>query len=73
MPQRKVLMIVTVITDDDNGKYVFGETDGGVYSENLKQYLTDFGKEGYQNLLKNLSSIDLQIQDIWDNLDKIKE
>lgn len=61
MAQRKLLFSVERISDDECGMYRIGEIDTLV-SENVREYINDFGEFGYQELIKFAAHIIFEAQ-----------
>jgi hypothetical protein len=61
MTERKQILKLSVITDDDCGMYQLGEIDGGFCHAELKDYLKHHKEYGFQQLLKSLAYIQRQV------------
>jgi len=65
MPERKTLVKIIKITDDDTGMYRIGEIDGGFSSEELLDYFNSHGEYGLNQLTSKLSHLQFQIWSAW--------
>lgn len=62
MAQRKDLLTVSVVTDDETGMYKIGEIDFGV-SGLLYDYLSHHGKDGVRDILAVLGHLAWEVKE----------
>lgn len=64
MASRTRLIEVTYHDDDDTGMYKIGEIDFGICGT-LEDYLESFGYEGKKDIIKTLSYLIYEVENIW--------
>ena len=65
MPERKTMMSISRITDDDTGMYLMGEIDGSFPEEELEKYIDTYGGYGFNELVTKLSFLQFQVWKAW--------
>jgi len=58
MPERKKILTINVITDDDTGMYSIGEIDGIFQEDELFEFVGDYNAD---NLIKHLAFLSYQV------------
>jgi hypothetical protein len=51
MPERKQLAKISRVTDDDTGMYRIGEVEGAFQQDQLKEFISRYGKGGLLSTL----------------------
>lgn len=67
MPERRGMLFINEITDDDTGMYEIGEIDGIFDRVDLRQYMNKYGKKGKDNLITHLAYLNYQVMEAWIN------
>jgi len=65
MPERKTILEISKVTDDDTGMYCIGEIDGIFQKHTLDAYLSSHGEKGKSELINHLAYLQSQIIDAW--------
>lgn len=68
MPERKTLITITQVTDDDTGMYYIGEPDGLFQRDELTEYLKAHGQKGKRDLHEHIAYLQNQIIESWRNI-----
>ena len=58
MPERKEILKINVITDDDTGMWSIGEIDGIFQEDVLAEFIDDYG---YEHLVSHLAFLSYQV------------
>ena len=65
MPERKTMVTISRITDDDTGMYQMGEIDGAFQEQALADYLDVYGERGLSDLTAQLAYLQFQVIRAW--------
>lgn len=65
MPERKQMVSITIVTDDDTGMYHIGEPGGLFQQGELLEYLQQRGQKGKLGILEHLAYLQNQVIESW--------